>query len=529
MSEDSLPLRQWPAGIQQASVPANDNALRVQALLSRAVSVENDAPGTQINGDVYIVGDSPAGAFSQFSEHDIALFEFSSWYAWSPVVGTSMVVGTSRMMFDGTEWIADPAGGGGGSGDVVGPATSTAGNFALFADTTGKEIEDGGTPGGMAFEDDAPSDGQEYVRKDGDWAVATGGGGGGGLTNWTEAVNTASPNDTVPVVSLTVNNAATNVDLAISPKGAGAVSAHVATGTATGGNKRGANSVDWQTARSAANRVASGQYGTIAGGFDNIAGGQSSSVGGGSTNTSNGTGTTISGGRENVATQDYSTIGGGRSNETSAAHATVGGGQSNQATAAHSTVAGGQGNQATGAHSSVGGGTVNFATGEGSWIAGGLRATTRSLYGAGARASGQFSALGDAQSMCHVLRAATTSAATANATANGSTAGGTNQVVVPNNSCNLVKATVVVREAATGDSAAWDVRACVKRGANAAATSLVGTPAVTSLAADAGAAAWAVAVVADTTNGALQFQVTGEASHTLRWVVDVYSCAQVVG
>lgn len=120
MSEDSLPLEQWPAGIQQASVPANENALRVQALLSRALSVENDAPGTEYNGAVYIVGDTPAGAFASFAEHDIALYEYDSWYAWSPVLGTSMVIADERMVFDGTEWVTDPsvAGGGGGSGIV---------------------------------------------------------------------------------------------------------------------------------------------------------------------------------------------------------------------------------------------------------------------------------------------------------------------------------------------------------------------------------------------------------------------------
>lgn len=119
MSEDSLPLRQWPAGIQQASVPANDNALRVQALLSRALSVENDAPGTEYNGAVYIVGSAPAGAFSTFSEHDIALFEFGSWYAWAPTLDTSMVINDVRKVFDGSAWIDDPAGGGGGGAYTI--------------------------------------------------------------------------------------------------------------------------------------------------------------------------------------------------------------------------------------------------------------------------------------------------------------------------------------------------------------------------------------------------------------------------
>lgn len=134
MSEDSLPLEQWPAGIQQASVPANENALRVQALLSRALSVENDAPGTEYNGAVYIVGDTPTGAFSNFNEHDIALYEYDSWYAWSPVLGTSMVIADERMVFDGTEWIADPSVGGGGGGGAPTAYTIVTESSAFTAD-----------------------------------------------------------------------------------------------------------------------------------------------------------------------------------------------------------------------------------------------------------------------------------------------------------------------------------------------------------------------------------------------------------
>jgi len=51
-------------------------------------------------------------------------------------------------------------------------------------------------------------------------------------------------------VSFTANNAATDVDAVLSPKGAGAISAQVADGTVAGGGKRGANAVDWQTSRS---------------------------------------------------------------------------------------------------------------------------------------------------------------------------------------------------------------------------------------------------------------------------------------
>lgn len=152
MSEESLPLRQWPAGIQQASVPANENALRVQALLSRALSVENDAPGTEYDGAVYIVGSAPTGAFASFSEHDIALFEFGSWYAWAPPLDTSMVINDVRKVFDGTEWVDDPSIGSGivsivpGSGisvddtDPQNPVVSASGagfdNLSLITEAT---------------------------------------------------------------------------------------------------------------------------------------------------------------------------------------------------------------------------------------------------------------------------------------------------------------------------------------------------------------------------------------------------------
>lgn len=517
MSEESLPLRQWPAAIQQASVPANENALRVQALLSRALSVENDAPGTEYNGAVYIVGSAPTGAFANFSEHDIALFEFGSWYAWAPPLDTSMVINDVRKVFDGTEWIDDPAGGGGGTGDVTGPVSSVAGNLALFADATGKVIEDGGTPGDMAFIDDAASDGTGYVRKNGAWVAESGGGGGGmtnpmttagdiiyggssgtptrlaagtngdvltlaagvptwaagggggGLTNWTDAISTSTPNATVPVVSLLATNAAVNVDGAIVPKGTGALLAQVPDGVAAAGNKRGNYAVDFQRLRSNAAAVASGNTSFIG----------------------NGNGNTASG--------SYSFIGNGESCSASGAGAAVVSGQSNTANADYS------------------------------WIPGGRNAQTRAILGAGARAAGMFSVQGDAQSMCLVLRRATTNATTTHLTADASGGGLLNQLNLPNNSAYLVKGSIVAREAATGDSKTWDFTCHIKRGANAAATSVVagGTPTV--IGADAGAASWAAAVVADTSNGCFRVEVTGEASKNIKWVCDIYSAVQVVG
>lgn len=117
MSEPILPLRQWPAGIQQASVPANDNALRLEALSRPTLGVANDETGSDADGDVWIVGDTPAGAFAAFDENDIALYHEESWYAWAPVDGLRLVVNDVRKVYVGgstDEWQDDPSVSGGG-------------------------------------------------------------------------------------------------------------------------------------------------------------------------------------------------------------------------------------------------------------------------------------------------------------------------------------------------------------------------------------------------------------------------------
>ncbi|MEI7893657.1 MAG: hypothetical protein WCI05_11230, partial [Myxococcales bacterium] len=107
------------------------------------------------------------------------------------------------------------------------------------------------------------------------------------LVNWTEGVSTAAPNATVPVVSFTATNAATNVDAALISKGTGALVAQVADSTTAGGTKRGTNAVNWQMLRSSAAQVASGVNSVVGGGISNTASSISATVAGGQTNTAN--------------------------------------------------------------------------------------------------------------------------------------------------------------------------------------------------------------------------------------------------
>lgn len=333
-----------------------------------------------------------------------------------------------------------------------------------------------------------------YERASG--AALSGGGGGGGLTHFTEAVSTASPNATVPVVSLTATNAATNVDAALRPKGAGAVLAQIPDSTATGGDKRGLNAVDLQTMRSAADKVASGSTSTVSGGDSNKASGAVS---------------TVSGGSGNEATGNYSFVGGG---------------QNNDATGNTATAAGGVNNTASGQYSAVGGGATNTADGVLSFCPGGSNAIARSRYAAEAVASGTFSTPGDAQRARMVLRVPTSDATPAPVTANGTSASAINQHTMPNNSAYMFRAKVVARS--SSDAAAYEITGLIRRGANAASTALEGTPTVTVIAESGGATAWDVAAVADTTQGALQIQVTGAAATNIKWVADVET-VEVVG
>ncbi len=140
-----------------------------------------------------------------------------------------------------------------------------------------------------------------YQRKDGT-ALA---GSGGGLTNFTEAVNTSTPNATTPVVTLTATNAATDVDAAMISKGAGAFLLNVPDNTTTGGNKRGSRAVDLQTARSASSQVASGSNSAIVAGSSNTASGAGAAVIAGAANLASGN-NSLATGNENTASGENS-------------------------------------------------------------------------------------------------------------------------------------------------------------------------------------------------------------------------------
>jgi len=124
----------------------------------------------------------------------------------------------------------------------------------------------------------------------------------------------------------------TNTPLILQPLGTGALQAQKTTSSATGGNARGANAVDWQTNRTAATQVASGS---------------SSFIGGGVSNTSSGFDAVVCGGSGNTASANYTLAVGGLNNTSSGSNSGVVGGNANTANGYLNFIGGGYQNSGT--------------------------------------------------------------------------------------------------------------------------------------------------------------------------------------
>ena len=118
----------------------------------------------------------------------------------------------------------------------------------------------------------------------------------------------------------------------VQPAGTGALQAQATTSTATGGNARGTNSVDWQTVRNSASQVANTATSVIAGGRNNTATYDSFS-GGGFNNNNAGQASVIAGGYSNTTAGTYSFIGAGQSNTANGLYNIIVGGWTNSGTA----------------------------------------------------------------------------------------------------------------------------------------------------------------------------------------------------
>jgi hypothetical protein len=353
------------------------------------------------------------------------------------------------------------------------------------------------------FAPKAPNDTTKFLRGDGTWAVPA----SGGLTEFTEAENTAAPNGTVPVNSLTPVTAATNADVAIVPKGTGAFMLDIPDNTTAGGNKRGARSVDLCMSRVGADRVASGA--------DSINIGTDSQASGSSSIALNG----ISTSTNSVAIQ-----GGAASNTRATAignNATASGLQA--LCISTYTAATASGNYSVALMSATASGQFSMAVGEGATASGGgdfafgYRASTQSIRARQSRGHA-FSVSGDCQKSEFFLSVRTTGNTATTVTVEGQAAVATNQVILSNNSSYRFKGTIIGKQSGSTNVAAWDVDGIIVRGANAASTTLsLGNVTLVQ-----NTPAWGTpTLAADTTNGGLRVQVIGAAATNIQWTAAI--------
>ena len=363
------------------------------------------------------------------------------------------------------------------------------------------------------------------------------GSGAGGLTYFTEAQSTASPNATVNVDSLTAVASTTNADFAIIPKGTGAILGQIPDGVISAGLKRGIYATDLQRSRTGDFQVASGQYSTISGGQANAATADYTTSIGGFRNYATVQGAATLGGYYNNASGAYSATIAGQLN-TASNNFAIAGGESNTSSG-YCSVALGAGNTPSNT-ASIGIGRGNSVSGGGSVGLG--YSNTVSSTGAVAlcyynNASGDFSlvggaygsdfgvsarnvfganntVLGDAQKSTFILSKRTTGSTATVLSVQGAGVGATNQLTLQNNNSIRFKGTIIGRQSGSTNTSAWDIDGIIQRGVGVGTTTLL----ISNVNVVQNTPAWGTpTLTANTTLGCLTVSVIGATSTNIQW------------
>lgn len=84
-----FPLAQWLTGTNQNSVPANDNALRMEALMGAAKGFAATAPSSPADHDQWVVSASWGG----FTVGNIVIYVGGTWYEYATFAGMFKTIG----------------------------------------------------------------------------------------------------------------------------------------------------------------------------------------------------------------------------------------------------------------------------------------------------------------------------------------------------------------------------------------------------------------------------------------------------
>jgi hypothetical protein len=334
---------------------------------------------------------------------------------------------------------------------------------------------------------------------------------GGGVTNWTEAYNSA----TQATSSFAAIGAGANINAAILPKGTGGIIASIPDGTTTGGNARGTYTVDLQTIRSSAAQVSAGAYSVLGGGQDNHVIGQWGYIGGGYSNYATSNGGAISAGYNNTNASNYGYLGGGTNNNiNSGVNAVLCGGENGYTNADYTFLGGGLDNRLNAAYTHISGGKEADAT----------------LYGQYAASAGQFAARADAQYSRVIMRRAITGTSATELFLDGSS---TRAILPATNTIWNARVQIAATVSSVGngtctagDTFIGEYVAGIKR--LNTTTSLVGTvQAAITAQADTNMSSAVVTITADDTNEALKVEFTPPSTAGTTTVIRVVATVQL--
>lgn len=205
--------------------------------------------------------------------------------------------------------------------------------------------------------------------------------------------------------------------------------------------------------------------------------------------------------------------------------AAVVGGDTNDASGQRAGIFAGQTNTASGSYAGVFASRNGSAGADHSAVVGGAGGSARSLTGAFvASASGDpfnnFNS-GDSQSLRLILARSTTDATPTVLRSNPTTPGTTNQLVVPSFGAMYFSGSLLASSGSGATAKAWSFEGLMKRSSSAANTTSLVQSVINVVASDSSAESWSFSLSADTTNGCLKVEVTGQAATTIRWVCQI--------
>lgn len=95
-----FPLAQWKEGTNQNSTPANDNALRIEALMGPAKGFADSAPSSPVDHDQWVV----STAWGGFTLNNIVVYLGGTWKEFATYNGMFKTINGVAYLRHGAWW-----------------------------------------------------------------------------------------------------------------------------------------------------------------------------------------------------------------------------------------------------------------------------------------------------------------------------------------------------------------------------------------------------------------------------------------